>query len=361
MRILFVLIIGFGIGRSSTAQVAYLSLKNELLDLEKQRYTIADFRDLRPDSTYVGVVKTGPFNVEKAAKLRGGNSKSIAQFLAFNFTYVGSDSFPVYVALSHLRLVEGNTGYGEYGQCELTLSFYLNHDYSGTPYYASSTVVSDTFQDVYATHINRLKRALTLVLNDFNATFSSRNAYVIERSDVTFDTADIPPVRVVDEHAVARKKEENAIAQRDSTRAYLNAKRGGRNVVSLGYQIGGWTLVGVHFEYRITDLLGVHFGGGITGLTAGINLHTSPSKNSLYVSPNFKDGGFGLLGSFCLEIGGRIPFTKKSYDGFGLQLQGGLQRVVYIDDTFKQRQQDLLGDSFSVGTIALSMGIGLSF
>lgn len=346
---------------AAMGQIAHLALKNQLLDLPALRYSLADLRDLRTDTTFLGTVKTGPFNVEKAAKLKGGNQKSLANFLSFNFAYVGSDSFPVYLAINHLRFTEGTTGYGEYGSCELTVSFYLNQSYSGAPYYVTSTFVSDTAQDVFPTHINRLHRVLKLVLEDFNNTFMQDDGYVLSANNLRFDDAKGPTVHTVNEREVAQRKQQREEEKIDSARAYFNAKRGGRNVVSLGYQIGGWTLVGVNFEYRLSDLLGVHAGGGITGVTAGLNFHTSPSKNSLYISPNFKDGGFGLIGSFCLELGGRIPFTKKSYEGFGLQLQGGLQQVLYIDPAFQEIQQKTLGSSFSVGTIAFSMGIGFSF
>ena len=53
-----------------------------------------------------------------------------------------------------------------------------------------------------------------------------------------------------------------------------------RNVLAFGYQIGGYTLIGVNYEIRVHDYFGIHFGMGYSGYTAGLKIHTNEKKNS---------------------------------------------------------------------------------
>ncbi len=222
--------------------------------------------------------------------------------------------------------------------------------------------MGDTVWDVYPTHANRVLRALKAVLIDFNNNGVNQQEYVPESNNARFDeTEEYVIVHVANENVQQQQQKLSESAALDSARNYANTTRGGRNLVAIGYQIGGWTLIGLEYEVRLNNVIGINAGIGITGFTGGLKFHTSPSKNSLYFSPNFKDGGFGHLGSLCFEMGGRIPFKKMSYNGLGLQLQGGLQLVQYISEEFQQNQQKLSGDSFEVGTISLSIGIGFSF
>jgi hypothetical protein len=108
-----------------------------------------------------------------------------------------------------------------------------------------------------------------------------------------------------------------------------------RNVVTIGYQIGGFTLVGLDYEVRVGDVFGIHFGGGFAGYTAGLKVHTNAKKNSSFVNINYKDGGFGLIETAGLEYGGRIPFSRKG--DFGLHLQAGFGKVLRADPAFYER------------------------
>jgi len=346
----------------SVAQVDLVNLKNADMEIENLRFNVVQVRDARPDTMYIGKVFAGKFNKPKLAKLEGGNQNSIRDLLAFNFSGKGDPNFPVYLRIDHLEIIEGDFEVEEFALCKLTVSYFLTSDLSGRPYYTTSALIGDTILDVYPTHANRVYRAFKAVLIDFNTNGVDQEDYVPTANEARFDDAEAyVPVHVANENQQTQQKKLNEAAILDSTRKYRNNLPGGRNIIAIGYQIGGWTLVGAEFEWRLNNLLGISIGAGLTGATGGLKLHSSPSKNSLYFSPSFKDGGFGQLGSFCFEVGGRIPFKKKSYDGFGLQLQGGIQRVLYISEEFQQAQQELLGDSFIVGTIALSIGIGFSF
>lgn len=128
-----------------------------------------------------------------------------------------------------------------------------------------------------------------------------------------------------------------------------------RTKVAIGYQIGGYTLVGLDLENRIGDVLGIHFGGGYKGFTAGIKLHVNPIKNSGFFNFSYKDGGLGLIKVVALEYGDTIPFSQ--YSDFGLLFQFGLARILSINGKLSDR---LFGYNNEPSTI-LSIGLGLSF
>jgi hypothetical protein len=127
-----------------------------------------------------------------------------------------------------------------------------------------------------------------------------------------------------------------------------------RNVMAIGYQLGGFSLVGFEYEYRIGDVLGLQMGAGWAGATAGIKLHVNPSKDSLFLNLSWKDGGFGLLEVVAFETGGRLPFKPG---GFGLHAQAGFMYILSIDPEF---EDDMFGDD-GVPPIGLSIGVGFSF
>jgi hypothetical protein len=128
-----------------------------------------------------------------------------------------------------------------------------------------------------------------------------------------------------------------------------------RNVLAVGYQIGGYTLVGIDYEVRVHDFLGIHFGMGYTGYTAGVKIHTNEKKNSPFFNVSYKDAGFGLLKALGLEFGGRLVFSKKSE--FGLHFQIGLAKILEIEENF----EEILFDNKEAPPYMLSLGIGFSW
>lgn len=129
-----------------------------------------------------------------------------------------------------------------------------------------------------------------------------------------------------------------------------------RNVLAVGYQIGGFSLIGFEYEFRILNYLGIDIGCGFKGATAGVKLHFRPDKNSPFLLFSYKDGGIGLINTVGTELGGRWVFNKKR-DDFGLLFQVGFARILYIDRNFEK----LLANGGSVSPFTLSMGIGLSW
>lgn len=123
-----------------------------------------------------------------------------------------------------------------------------------------------------------------------------------------------------------------------------------KNNIAIGYQIGGHTLIGISHEIRMSDVFGVHFGGGFAGFSSGVRFHTNHETLSSYYDLNFKDGGFGLVGSIAFQYGG----TWKMSGDQGFRYEIGLQKVVYVDKEFK----DKLFKDNKVPPVMLAVGVG---
>ncbi|MGM0567159.1 MAG: hypothetical protein ACQESX_10415 [Bacteroidota bacterium] len=128
-----------------------------------------------------------------------------------------------------------------------------------------------------------------------------------------------------------------------------------RDILAIGYQIGGYSLVGFNYEMRATDLIGVHFGAGAMGFTGGIKIHTNSSVNSPFFNISFKDGGFGKISTAGVEFGGRGSF--KPGGRFGIFFQMGVAAILSIEDDF---ENEFFGDEDTPPGI-LSFGVGLSW
>lgn len=129
-----------------------------------------------------------------------------------------------------------------------------------------------------------------------------------------------------------------------------------RNIMAIGYQIGGYSLIGVDYEVRFHDYAGLHFGAGFLGFTGGVKIHTNPHRDSPFFNLSFKDAGLGQMRTAGLEYGSRILFNRSSGKSLGLYTQAGLAYVIYIDSGF---ERTLYGGE--APEISFVMGIGLSW
>ena len=138
---------------------------------------------------------------------------------------------------------------------------------------------------------------------------------------------------------------------RDKYASKLNAITN-RDVKALGYQIGGFNLIGFDYEYRVSDILGVHFGAGLVGYTGGIKVHSNAEKMGPFFNLSWKDAGFGQMNGVGLEYGSHLGLSKKS--DFGLMLQLGLFGITHITRQFRQT-------IFGASRPALIFSFGLGF
>lgn len=128
-----------------------------------------------------------------------------------------------------------------------------------------------------------------------------------------------------------------------------------RDVVAVGYQIGGYTLIGLDIEKRLTNVIGIHAGGGFLGYTAGVKLHTGPRKDSPFFNLSFKDAGMGLMNVYACEYGARLFKSQIKETAFHLQV--GIARINQIDRQFSKR----LFDTYDAPYYMLSAGVGISW
>lgn len=152
---------------------------------------------------------------------------------------------------------------------------------------------------------------------------------------------------------IAPKKEMPIVK---SSATYRKHNRDAKNVFAVGYQIGGFTLIGFDYEVRLTDYIGVHMGAGILGATAGVKLHMGAHKNSPFLNFNFKDGGFGLLSTKGIDFGGRIPLSKKN--DFAIHLQFCYAVIDHIDPEVKD---EIFGVGQDAADGILTIGAGFSW
>lgn len=143
--------------------------------------------------------------------------------------------------------------------------------------------------------------------------------------------------------------------EEQNTKSDSKSMRGTRDILTVGYQIGGYSLVGFDYEMRVSDLFGVHFGAGFQGFTGGVKIHTKPDVKSAFFNLSYKDGGFGMLNTAGVEFGGR--WVMKPGGRFGLLFQIGAASVLNIDEDFKN---DIYGDEDAPPAI-LTVGVGLSW
>lgn len=107
-----------------------------------------------------------------------------------------------------------------------------------------------------------------------------------------------------------------------------------RNILGVGYQVGGQTMIGVDYSYRISDFLGLHIGGGYAGYACGINIYTSNKPLSGYVSLNYEDGGFGLITLATVKWNGLFAFNRSKTQGLFYNI--GIAKIITIDPIMEE-------------------------
>lgn len=122
------------------------------------------------------------------------------------------------------------------------------------------------------------------------------------------------------------------------------------NTTSIGYQLGGLSIIGLEKEFTIYEQIGVHAGAGVFGYGGGFRYYFKPKATSNFLSFGFKDKGFGLINVFALEYGGRWRWIND----FGLQYHFGIAPIIKIDDQFEERTYGLN----DAPPVVLSFGLG---
>jgi hypothetical protein len=331
-----------------------ISLDPIELSLAERDFNIVEVSDERTDKTNIGQVHIGAAGFEVPLNFE---QSFLAELNMFMQTVVpnrsGNDS--VFMRIRLLQVSELLTDTIDTAIADLTVDFYsknalLFHDVQKVQSKAS---------DVSKHHAENIEQALLESLESFND-FRNRNFPPVEEeiteevSDVEFSKRDPEEDYYVKGFEETKEKETPDLSTPEKRKKL--SEEFNRNVFSIGYQIGGLTLIGADYEVRINDLFGVHAGAGIRGYNAGFRLHMRATKRSSFFDLSYKDGGFGLISMISSEFGSRVLFAPKRSD-LGFHSQVGLGVLTHIDSEFAR----FLYGADPVPPIWLSFGVGLSW
>jgi len=309
-----------------------IELHPEEININNRKFYTSKVIDKRETKGSIGKFQTD--STTEIIDISGGVLKSFGDYFQRNLTKKINEQIPVIIHIISVKIdntIQNDTLIGE---AQISLKFIKENGENKT---INSTITEIT-NDVFATHEKRIRLALLDCINKYNETINLSEYEIISDEDaieITFDNEDTSPKKYKEENTNYQQKELE-------------------NVTTVGFQIGGMTLIGIDHERRISKFLGVHAGIGIFGYTAGVKIHTKAKQNSLYLNLSWKDAGFGLVNGIALEGGSRWIWSKKR--NFGLLYQGGIIIYNHIDDDYVQDYFD--GNK---PTISLMLGFGLSW
>lgn len=317
-----------------------LSLAKEDITLSNRKFYIASVLDNRLDKSNIGVFRLGLFDSSHPVLLKEGMVNSLQKFFDYALPKEGVQ-IPISIKVKTLKVAQWRTNNNEMGSVDLAIDYYFNNELL----FSSKKNLTVTDEDIMQRHEGNIREALKLSLLEFNncdwLTKMDSNA-IASRSKVGV------PVTVSAESTAGSIQFKPDVMQKEIEYGQ------NRNVFTLGYQIGGYSMVGFDYEIRFHDYIGIHAGAGYLGYTYGLMVHTAPNKNSSFINFSFKDGGFGLMQVAGVEYGGRLVMNRQT--GLGLTFQIGVVRILKLDDAMKTALFD--GET---PKSMLSMGIGLSW
>lgn len=310
-----------------------------------QIVSVSDLREVQGDSVKLGIARVGAFNKKVPVYLDGGFGSIHAYLNAY--IQHKENAEPVKMELTYLAVEEDYTSFSE--KAVATVGFKLRkQDKDGWRVVFADTVkVAQGGMDVTTYLPDVTKLAFTTLLNRAQTSFP--NWYMM---------VDGKPVSMADETTYYQPnstKENTSSKPVESKKKDESSEIPYKSSLTVGYQVGGYTLIGVEADVRFSKRFAFNIGGGLAGFGLGMKYHFK--KNSItggYLCLNFKDGGFGLIQSVGPEIGTVIRLGKK--ERLGLMLQGGIHGITNINPEFEEDYYDN-----SAPDALISIGFGLTF
>jgi len=312
-----------------------ISLLQEKINLTDRKFYIDSVIDNRLDKNTIGKVQKGLFNLKHPAQLKGGLANSLQAYFD-NSLPQEQDQIPIIIQVNKFQISELTRVADEFGFADITLEFYRGNDFL----FSNKQHIEVTSMDVTRLHEENIREALKESIAEFN-----RSQWLTKMESKGTEVKTSEPITIVDNTS-------NQLSPTPTVGQDNNNDTGKRNSFTLGYQIGGYSLIGFDYEIRMFDYVGIHFGAGLSGYTYGLMFHTSPQRNSPYFNVSFKDGGFGMINAAGVEYGGKWVINKKS--GFGLLYQFGIVKILKINQDFA----DILFKDGETPPFMTSMGIG---
>lgn len=317
----------------------FIEIPKNGIKMNNRTFYIDRVVDNRSKKSYIGMVSTGIFGNSRPATTSNGLMVDVFNFYK-NALPKANNQIPITIFIDHFEIIEKINFATETGIADISFSYYSND----RKLFEDKQHVEITSSDVTRLHGQNISLALAKTIFAFN------------KSDwltILKDTTQSPS-----QQAVASDTTSNIVttSYKDTDEgSYDTYENTNRNNFIIGYQIGGYTLIGFDYEIRIHDYFGFHTGAGLYGYNIGLNIHLKPTKNSSFFNLSYKDGGFGRLSAIGVEFGSKIKFSRKS--DLGLFFQFGLVKIVQMDNML----QNLFNISNSNQIYSLSLGFGLGW
>lgn len=317
-----------------------ISIKKEKVEINNQKFYVENVTDERFNKKNIGEIWKGAFKKPEKIDIEGGLTKAAGEYFRSNFPKTSDNQIEVDVHIKYLLVKQGESKSKETGRADIVIEFKNN---KGIKYEAISEIF-DEVEDAFSTHEARIRRGFYECAVKFNNAL--KNEYREENNEEINNN----------DNAVEIVFDDNKEVKTSNYSIFEKKKKPeNRNIIAVGYQIGGYNLIGVDYEVRMHDYFGVHFGGGFLGYTAGVKIHTNERTNSMFFNLSWKDGGLGQINGFGLEGGGRWVWSKPK--DFGLIYQAGIFVINYISDDMKTA----LYGTLETPPVMFSVGIGLSW
>lgn len=291
---------------------------------EKFSFYIESVEDIRENTTSIGKVAVGSTNEEYSVQLTDGVDVEVHDYFK-SFIPKSEDASPLTLKIEEFKVDEIRTEEESKSTFALKAQIFENGELQST----ERLLVYKKGEDCRDFHSSNIKLGLRKLVAQYAAGY----------------------------HSSIRHRYENIEGKSGTYEGHGNLSETSRDrsVVAIGYQIGGWTLLGFNYEFRFNNALGIHIGGGLSGYTAGIKLHFDKRKNSDFLNLSYKDGGFGLIQTINIEFGGQIPSSKGS--DFGLYAQIGVGFVLAIEPALTRAVFEKDKDP----GVVFSFGLGFCF
>ena len=320
-----------------------IHLTPKLLDYDNPAFYVKEVKDNRDNKSQIGIVKKGFFNTRRPATFEQDFETTLLNYYQAAVPR-GSYQRPITIQINQLKIQEKTDLTTEYAIVTLDADYY----FKGRLMFSDKRDRKVNGLDVTTMHAANVRSILAQSIKTFAA------SGWLEKIDDEKTVA--KPERTENETANPKASVENNSATREPLPDVDKPaeEETTRNILAVGYQIGGYTLAGINYEIRVHDYIGVHFGAGIFGLTGGVKIHTNPSRDSNFFNLSVKDGGFGGIETAGVEFGGRWVF--KDGARFGLHYQIGIAGVISIAPEMEDQVYD-----GNAPDASLVMGIGFSW
>ncbi len=263
-----------------------LSLPKDSFQISNRKFYVTEVIDQRNNKKYIGELWTGAFKKTEKITVEGGIYNYLQNWFLSNFPKTNENQTAVKVLIKNITIRQSASYSKEVGEAYVEFYFVNILDIKHKFY---SKFYEET-DNAFSTHPQRLISAFRDCVRKYNKSIPDNNKNIDTEENAT-------------EIVFNNNKQTSVSTYNDNPERIRQSAN--RNVIAIGYQIGGYTLLGADYEIRVHDYFGIHFGAGLLGFTGGIKIHTNAEKNSTFFNVSWKDAGLGIYNGIGIEAGDR--------------------------------------------------------